>query len=97
MIAAHGRTVDLSDLPNDMRAQAPVEEHLPNPLSADASEPLRAIVERATAQVERAYLHRVLHRHGGHLSRSAKAAGITRRTLYSKMKTYGLDAADYRS
>ena len=23
--------------------------------------------------------------------------GITRRTLYTKMRTYGLDAADYRS
>jgi DNA-binding NtrC family response regulator len=54
------------------------------------------VLDRTTAQIERAYLHRVLHRCRGHLSRTAEAAGITRRTLYTKMKAYGLDADDYR-
>jgi transcriptional regulator of acetoin/glycerol metabolism len=30
------------------------------------------------------------------LSATASAAGITRRTLYSKMKKHGLEAAEYR-
>ena len=42
------------------------------------------------------HLHRLLKRNDGHLINTAKAAGITRRTLYTKMKFYGLDAADYR-
>ena len=54
-------------------------------------------VERAVAQVERAYLDRLLAVHKGHLQKTADAAGITRRTLYTKMKVYGLDAGDYRN
>ena len=49
------------------------------------------------AQVERVYLDRLLVRHKGHLQKTADAAGITRRTLYTKMKVYGLDAGDYRN
>ena len=54
-------------------------------------------VDRAAVQVERTYLHRLLKKNGGHLINTAKAAGITRRTLYTKMKLYGLDATDYRN
>jgi DNA-binding NtrC family response regulator len=49
-----------------------------------------------TGQVERAYLLQVLHRNRGHLGRTADEAGITRRTLYTKMKQYGLQQADFR-
>ena len=52
---------------------------------------------KAEDTTERTYLHRLLGQHDGHLSDTAKAAGITRRTLYTKMKAYGLDAADYRT
>jgi DNA-binding NtrC family response regulator len=41
-------------------------------------------------------LHKVLLRYGGHLQRTAAHIGFTRRTLYSKMKQYGMDAAEYR-
>ena len=47
-------------------------------------------------QVERAYLHRVLRRCGGHLEKTAEAADISRRTLYSKMKQYDLHATDFK-
>ena len=43
-----------------------------------------------------AILQRLLERYKGHLGNTSDAAGITRRTLYTKMKAYGLDAADYR-
>ena len=58
---------------------------------------MKMAVDRAAVQVERTYLHRLLKRNNGHLINTAKAAGITRRTLYTKMKLYGLDAADYRN
>ncbi|TNE85934.1 MAG: sigma-54-dependent Fis family transcriptional regulator [Deltaproteobacteria bacterium] len=51
---------------------------------------------RMLGQVERSYLYQVLQRCGGHLGQTADAAGITRRTLYTKMKQYGLDAGDFR-
>jgi DNA-binding NtrC family response regulator len=55
------------------------------------------VTERVLHQVERSYIQRLLKRHKGHLSDTAEAAGITRRTLYTRMKQYGLVASDYRS
>ncbi len=67
-----------------------------SPFDVDAERPLSHTTERLLYQVERTYLHRVLKRHQGHMGATAEAAGITRRTLYTKMKAYGLEAADYR-
>jgi two-component system, NtrC family, response regulator AtoC len=51
---------------------------------------------RVVQQMERAYLFQVLKRCKGHLGNTSTSAGITRRTLYTKMKQYGLDASDFR-
>ena len=96
VIVAGGGEVSPEILPADMASPGSAHD-APTPLLAvDESVPMKSAVERATAQVERTYLHRLLQRHSGHLQNTAKAAGITRRTLYNKMKAYGLDAADYR-
>ena len=65
-------------------------------LTIDDGVPMKAAVERVVSQLERAYLHRLLQKNRGVLGQTADAAGITRRTLYNKMKAYQLDAADYR-
>lgn len=57
---------------------------------------MKANTSRVVEQVERAYLYRQLKKQSGHLGNTAEAAGITRRTLYTKMKQYALDAADFR-
>jgi len=99
VIVGSGGTIGIDQLPMDMQPgqQVPMDMYGTTPLlTVDETLPMRAAVERASAQVERTYLHRLLTKNGGHLIRTAKAAGITRRTLYTKMKLYGLDAADYR-
>ena len=94
VIVAGGREVTPDLLPPDMGATAP---HPSSPvLALEDGLSMTAAVERAVAQVERAYLDRLLAVHKGHLQKTADAAGITRRTLYTKMKVYGLDAGDYR-
>jgi DNA-binding NtrC family response regulator len=98
IVGASG-TIGLDQLPSDMQPgqQVPMDRYGTTPLlTVDETLPMRAAVERASAQVERTYLHRLLTRNKGHLIRTSQAAGITRRTLYTKMKLYGLDAADYR-
>ncbi|RME24462.1 MAG: sigma-54-dependent Fis family transcriptional regulator [Deltaproteobacteria bacterium] len=95
VIVAAGRQITLDMLPPDMVGSRVVDG--PTLLPVDDSLPLKAATERAVAQVERTYLQRLLERNRGHLGRTAQAAGITRRTLYTKMKLYGLDAADYRT
>jgi DNA-binding NtrC family response regulator len=100
VIVGAGRQITLDQLPLEMQPGRTVQpdQYGTTPLlTIDHSQPMKVAAERAIGQVERTYLHRLLQLHSGHLIRTAKAAGITRRTLYSKMKAYGLDAGDYRS
>lgn len=62
----------------------------------DETRPMAEVTERLLHQVERSYIQRLLKIKQGHLAETAKAAGITRRTLYTRMKRYGLDAGDFR-
>jgi transcriptional regulator with PAS, ATPase and Fis domain len=45
---------------------------------------------QALAEVERAHIRTLLDAHSGHRNRVATALGITERTLYRKLKRYGL-------
>ena len=65
-------------------------------LVIDETVPLAVLTERLTAQLERAYLPKLLQREAGHLQNTAAAAGMTRRTLYSRMKALDIDAKDYK-
>jgi len=99
VIVAGGRPITMDLLPIEMQPghSHRIDQYGTTPLLAvDESLPMKLAVDQATVQVERTYLHRLLKRNDGHLINTAKAAGITRRTLYTKMKFYGLDAADYR-
>ena len=99
VIVAGGRPITKEMLPMDMASGITrVDKYGTTPLlTIDETVPMKHAVDRAAVQVERTYLHRLLKRNGGHLINTAKAAGITRRTLYTKMKLYGLDASDYRN
>ncbi len=95
VITRPGSRLELAHLPSQMRdadpAQAPHTA-----LDIDETRPLSEVTERLVQQVERTYLQKLLKRHAGHMAATAKAAGITRRTLYTKMKQYSLEAADFR-
>jgi len=98
VIVASGRPITLEMLPHDMQPGATrMDKYGTTPLlTVDENVPMKLAVDRAAVQVERTYLHRLLKKNDGHLINTSKAAGITRRTLYTKMKLYGLDATDYR-
>jgi DNA-binding NtrC family response regulator len=57
---------------------------------------LAEVVQRATEQVEREYLVRALSRFQGRIEQTARHAGITRRTLYSKMKAYNISKEAFK-
>ena len=97
VIVAGGREVTMDMLPPEILMRPKDLGDHPTVMTVDEGTSMKVAVERASAQVERAYLHRLLTRHRGHLQQTSDAAGITRRTLYNKMKAYGLDAADYRA
>ncbi len=93
VITHGGRRLDVDDLEPQLggRAMPPG-----GGLVVDIEETLRSNTERAVTQVERRYLTQILQRHDGHQARAADAAGITRRTLYTKLKELRIDPADYR-
>jgi len=77
VIWAREKTLTLKDLPREVRDAAP---------SASSSE--RAVVTRA--QAEKDAIQRALNHSKGNQSRAAKILGITRKTLFNKMKKFGM-------
>ncbi len=96
-----GRVILASDLPASFRTQRLLSEHVPSgrapsPFtgpprgSADGT----ADLDRGTwslADVEREHIVLVLARHRGNATSAAKQLGISRTTLWRKMREYGLD------
>jgi two-component system, NtrC family, response regulator HydG len=68
----------------------------PEDLPASITAPERDIVEEATldnvplSEVERRYILRILDKMGGHQIKTAQVLGIDRRTLYRRLRQYGV-------
>jgi DNA-binding NtrC family response regulator len=60
-------------------------------ISAAARPVLPASTPQPLADIERAHIRTLLDTHAGHRGRVAAALGITERTLYRKLKRYGLN------
>jgi DNA-binding NtrC family response regulator len=63
---------------------------LPALVPAPAAAPSSAAALPRLDEVERELILRALHVHGNDKDRAARALGISRRTLYRRLKTYGL-------
>jgi DNA-binding NtrC family response regulator len=61
------------------------------------SKPLGVARGELVTSFERAYLIRALRSTGGRVGEAARRAGIDPRTLYNKMKLYGLQKEEYKS
>jgi len=61
------------------------------------AEPLRDARKQILDQFEREYLVRLLRATGGRVGKAAAKAKIDSRTLFDKMKRYGLNKQDFRS
>jgi hypothetical protein len=59
--------------------------------------PWKAFRKQVLEGLEEAYLHSLLSECGGKIGVTAERAGIQPRSLYSKMKRYGLRKEDYRN
>ena len=95
VITRHGQRLEREHLPAEI-LESKGHAHSESAFNIDENRPLGEVTERVLHQVERTYIQRLLKQKKGHLADTAKAAGITRRTLYTRMKQYGLVAADFR-
>ncbi|MEO6711112.1 MAG: sigma-54 dependent transcriptional regulator [Planctomycetota bacterium] len=106
MLLSNGEEITLADLPESLRAPASGEVD-PIPFASAASwmgapsswtrEPLEEVRRRAIEGIERVYLAALLARTGGRIGLTAEQAGIQPRSLFEKMRRYGLRKEDFRS
>jgi DNA-binding NtrC family response regulator len=88
-----GTHLSAIDLPDTQQPEDEVASYgLP-----EGSEYLRLadVCKRVVGEVERAYLREILIRTRGNLSEAARQAGVTRRTLYNKLASYGMKRDDF--
>jgi two-component system response regulator AtoC len=95
VITRTGERLEPEHLPREITDRS-VDDDPVGTFAIDDAAPLRDNLDRAAAQIERAYLFRLLQKHRGHLGKTAEAAGITRRTLYTKVREYGFDARSFK-
>jgi DNA-binding NtrC family response regulator len=103
MLLCEGEQIRLADLPDTVRSTEPAtgsvarrdaatgpsfEQHLDQPLSTARQELLE--------DFERVYLSHHLKQCGGRVGDTAKRIGIEPRSLFNKMKQYGLRKEDFR-
>ena len=71
----------------------PEDLDLPGPEQQE--QPERLTLKDARDRFESQYIREALRRSRGNITHAAERIGITRTTLYSLMKKYGVDAEEY--
>jgi len=84
-VLCHGNMIDVRHLPEEL------QQHAQQPVTADESSP-KFKLEQAEADVVRSAL---AHTHGS-ISKVAEELGVSRTTLWRKMRRFGISAEDYR-
>lgn len=89
---ADGPEVTTADIPAEILQAAAMEKGVPG----ESRMVFREAKKFAVGQFEREYLHTLLARHDGNVTRSASAAGLNRSAFQRLMRKYGLRSASYR-
>jgi two-component system response regulator HydG len=84
VVVARGPLLEAADLPPHLRPPGP------------AAGPVAELAARdlPLAEVEKAVVAAAMSRHGGNKSQAARALGISRKLLYSKLREHGLGGAE---
>jgi two-component system, NtrC family, response regulator GlrR len=94
--AAVERVVLLDDLAvwEDITVANPPADGAPAPIVAEDGVSFRAAKERAVAVWERAYVRSLVQRHGGNLSKAARAVRMDRNHLRELMRRHGVEVGE---
>jgi DNA-binding NtrC family response regulator len=79
----------------DLMASDRREQGEPRKIAFDPTLTFREQKERAIERFEEAYLHWLLDRAGGNISRGAREADMDRKYLHKLLRRYGIDAKQY--
>ena len=95
-ILCEGTRITVQDLPGRLRGG----EGTPDGDDAGSTHdldtlPLGEAVRRSTGELEKRMILARLETHGGNRTQTAESLGISRKTLFNKMRQYGLDDASW--
>ena len=103
MLLCRSDTIALADLPAGITGFAPrrstglwIPADPKEVPSAWLGKPLKELRDSVLAELERTYLAAMLAATGGKVGETAERAGMEPRSLYDKMKQYGLAKEDFR-
>ena len=85
-----GSTIRPRDLPAELRTPRMLEGHEASAAAAAASRPAEDRDTWSLADVEREHIRRVLEIHRGNATSAARQLGISRTTLWRKLRAYGI-------
>ena len=92
MILCEGDTLTLSDLPGRVRGELAVEGGSPRSDLSHLS--LADAVAEATERLEKVMILARLAEHQGSRTATAESLGVSRKTLFNKMRQYGLSGEE---
>ena len=90
IVVDYDSLLDLDDLPEELAETAPPAETLPEAKGASGATSLAKLVGHSLEELERLFLSETLQFTGGNREEAARMLGIGERTLYRKIKQYGL-------
>ena len=90
--------IELSNLPQLLRGnESTATRPSIKPAShADWNRPLSQVLQETVEDTERRYLETVLHKSRGRVGKAAETSGISPRSMYVKMRKYGIDKRDFK-
>lgn len=106
MLLSNREEITVHDLPESIAnaggvslhafSDSPVTALLPADDETLLEQPWRKVRRAVVERVEREYLQRLLQSNRGHIGLTAKRAGMQPRSLFDKMKKYGLRKEDFK-
>jgi DNA-binding NtrC family response regulator len=99
-LTARCREVDSNGLPPNLagRAQTPGSALTPDfEPEIDLLHPLPSLVRSANERAERCYLELLLERNAGRIDATARASGLSRRSISAKLNKYGINKDRFKT
>jgi len=98
ILLSDGPEISLTDLPQAFSQGAPLELVFPGQVDTAnwGRKTLAQVLKDHQEQVERAYLEAVLRENHGRVGKTARRSGISPRSLYAKMRRYGLNKEQFK-
>src|SRR5262249_23682489 len=87
VVVSEGRQIDLPHLPAEIAGAD----------AGDSEQTKQRSLAEAVREFEREYVRRALRATGGHRTKAAQLLGVSRKTLWEKLRGFGLTGADFET